>query len=323
MVSFIVIARDEEFIIKKCINSIIQVSQYIDNHEIIFIDSSSTDKTLEIVRRIRSNKIRVFQLESPLNAASARNIGIRYAKYNFIFFIDGDVEIDKSFVLEAIKELDADNIGIVTGQLAEQQYSLDFQEKLEFIKDRQGISKKGFRLLPDGGIFITKKEVLNDIGGFDEILKINEDIDFILRVMSKYKILGVPLKMGIHHTIPYQNHRRIIDFLLSIDYFFPGVLFRKNIFSFNRIIKLIMSNYGIYLGLFFWIILIISLVFDLYVIKVSLAFFVVLDIFWGIRKGFNKIIGRGITRYVFSFYFVIGLLFFPVKKENKYHEIID
>jgi cellulose synthase/poly-beta-1,6-N-acetylglucosamine synthase-like glycosyltransferase len=76
-VSVVVIAKDEERTIGKCISSILR--QDYTNFEIIFVDSNSTDRTSEIVESLVPTNRHVFLTTSRENAAAARNAGLRLA----------------------------------------------------------------------------------------------------------------------------------------------------------------------------------------------------------------------------------------------------
>ncbi len=87
--------------IEKCIFSILE--QDYQNYEILVINDGSTDNSEEVIRKIRSNKIKIINKENG-GLSSARNEGVKHAKGEYIWFIDGDDYIERDS-LKTINEL--------------------------------------------------------------------------------------------------------------------------------------------------------------------------------------------------------------------------
>jgi len=90
-ISAIVLTKNEEKNIKKCINSI----KFCD--EIVLVDDYSTDKTLAIARRL---KVKIYKRKLNKDFASQRNFGLSKAKYEWVFFIDADEIVPKKLASE-------------------------------------------------------------------------------------------------------------------------------------------------------------------------------------------------------------------------------
>ena len=90
LVSIIVPTFNSEKYLKNCIESIL--SQSYKNFEVIFVDNSSKDKTVQIVKDyIKQNKNFVLKIvNNEFNIANSRNIGIQNAKGDLIAFLDSD-----------------------------------------------------------------------------------------------------------------------------------------------------------------------------------------------------------------------------------------
>ena len=104
MISFIVIGKNEEKNIEKCINSITNttiINKIID-YEIIYIDSNSTDNSVQKVSKIKS--VDIYQLTGDCNAAIGRNVGASISIGEYLFFIDGDMEINPTFINNVFDE---------------------------------------------------------------------------------------------------------------------------------------------------------------------------------------------------------------------------
>ena len=321
-VSFVVISKNESFTITRCIKSIIRCGEALLNYEIIFIDSLSSDNTLERVNAIKNKHLRIFLITKSANAAVARNIGIEHVKYEYIFFVDGDVEIQADFVFAAIEEMiNSPQIGAIYGQLKEFQYYSNYNKIYQIVKDRYNIQKRIFQIVR-GGIFFTRYSVLKDIGYFDNRLKRGQDRDYIMRITSKYKVLGLPITMGTHHTVVYRNIIRIKEWLFDFKYRYTGLLLRKHILNIDRALIILKKEYGLTLGILFWPLLFSNIFFPSIFIKIIFGLFLLGDIFLGFKKESKHLIGRIISHYIFSVYFLFGFLFyFPRKKKIEYKEI--
>ena len=93
--SVIVIAKNEEQMIRDCLASI----KWAD--EIILVDSGSTDKTMEIAKKYSA---RIISLPTEkLEFAKWRNAGLKEAKGNWVFYLDADERITPELQKE-IKE---------------------------------------------------------------------------------------------------------------------------------------------------------------------------------------------------------------------------
>lgn len=84
--SAVIIAKNAEGLIKDCIESV----RFCD--EILVIDDSSTDKTKEIAKELGARVIE----EHAKSFAEKRNIGLRFAKGEWVFYIDTDERVNDS-----------------------------------------------------------------------------------------------------------------------------------------------------------------------------------------------------------------------------------
>ena len=103
MISFIIIGRNVEHTIERCLNGVfnfIEVEK-IDRSEVIYVDSDSYDRSLELASKTQA---RVLHLKGKLNAAIGRNVGAEHAKGDILFFIDGDMELLPGFLSDIVDE---------------------------------------------------------------------------------------------------------------------------------------------------------------------------------------------------------------------------
>ena len=93
MISIIINVYNGEKYIGKCLDSV--VNQTYKDLEILIVNDGSTDKTLEICKSYKDNRIKIISTENKRLALS-RNIGIENAKGEYLYFIDSDdfIELD-------------------------------------------------------------------------------------------------------------------------------------------------------------------------------------------------------------------------------------
>lgn len=89
-ISVIITTYNIENYISECLESVL--SQSMAEIEVICIDDASTDHSLDILNQYsaRDNRVRVFPQSESIGPSTARNIGYRKAKGEYVYQIDGD-----------------------------------------------------------------------------------------------------------------------------------------------------------------------------------------------------------------------------------------
>lgn len=101
MFSIIIPLYNKAEYIKQTINSVLQ--QTFQEFEIIVVDDSSTDNSVEVVSSIIDSRISVYSKPNQ-GVSAARNYGIRKAKFEYICFLDAD-DIWNSEYLSTVESL--------------------------------------------------------------------------------------------------------------------------------------------------------------------------------------------------------------------------
>lgn len=109
--SIVVAAYNVEKFIEKCILTCMSQNIPTNNYEVICVDDGSTDNTSAILGEYR-NKYSNFTLINQTNQGLgvSRNIGLKHAKGDFIWFIDGDDYVEVEILTEIIKKIDDFNL---------------------------------------------------------------------------------------------------------------------------------------------------------------------------------------------------------------------
>jgi succinoglycan biosynthesis protein ExoA len=216
-VSVVVIAKDEEKTVGKCISSILR--QKYPHFEIIFVDSNSTDRTPEIIKSLVRPDRRVVLAKSREGAAAARNEGLRLARGQAIAFVDGDCYLDDDWLRRAViyllsaKDARVAAVGgpFVQVPLVRSRTALTISE-IESTALGRGGSTRSHRegnpsyaksLSLSGAVFWS--HVVRQIGFLDEKLQYCEDSDFCHRTrLAGYKLLSFG-DLGAFHTPKYAS----------------------------------------------------------------------------------------------------------------------
>jgi succinoglycan biosynthesis protein ExoO len=118
LVSVIIPAYNAENYIEKAIQSVLE--QTYPNFEVIVIDDNSTDRTVDVVREFRDERIKLLVNEQNMGPSYSRNRGIIEAKGEWIALLDSDDWWDKDRIGSLIKvvkqfspDIIADDIKIV------------------------------------------------------------------------------------------------------------------------------------------------------------------------------------------------------------------
>lgn len=312
-VSFIVIARNEAFAVDKCLGSI--ASMPIEGCEVICVDSDSSDDTLEIMKRYigRIHNLCIVQCSGFLNAAVARNAGLKYATKKCIFFVDGDVELCPEFISEALEKIDSGKAEAVTGKLTEICYTDAYSQVIRRCADRRNITEE-LQIYQTGGIFLTTRAMVERVGAFDERLHRNQDLDYTLRLSRYGRLIAIPVVMGTHHTLLYEH--RAWDYIKKGYPMYFGILIRKNMDRPRVLLDLLRGNRGYIWGFAFYLLLLflsfLALTNPVLTTKVLwvLPVLVILDLSWGkLRQKTLK--SHLLSHYVYCPLALAGLVLQP------------
>jgi glycosyltransferase involved in cell wall biosynthesis len=100
-VSIIIPLYNKQSFIRNTIKSIL--SQTEQNFEIIIVDDGSTDRSIDVVKNIKDDRITIYE-QNHKGVSAARNLGVLKAKSDLIAFLDADDEWDENY-LETIFKL--------------------------------------------------------------------------------------------------------------------------------------------------------------------------------------------------------------------------
>lgn len=100
LISVIIPVFNKEATIGRAIESVL--NQDFSEFELLIVDDGSTDRSLDVINSIQDNRIRIIRKENG-GVSSARNMGIRNARCEYVTFLDADDEWDSDFLSSVIK----------------------------------------------------------------------------------------------------------------------------------------------------------------------------------------------------------------------------
>ena len=102
MVSVIVPVYNNEKYIGRCLESLL--CQDYRDYEIIVVNDGSTDGSVEKIKAINSDRIRLFTIENS-GPSAARNYGISKCneKSDYLFFVDSDDTVTNNYLSSMLR----------------------------------------------------------------------------------------------------------------------------------------------------------------------------------------------------------------------------
>ena len=191
------------------------LTQTYPNIEIIVVDDGSKDESKEILQSY-GGKIKTI-LQQNQGVSAARNNGLTESKGEFIAFLDADdVWLPQKIEKQIERFLSDDLLGLV--HVGVEDIDADGKHLSNHLDGLEGDISHEFLLfnravvLGGGSGIIIRRQILEEIGGFDTRLSTSADWDVFHQVSSRSKvgfIAEVLLKYRIHGSNMHGNIRRM------------------------------------------------------------------------------------------------------------------
>jgi glycosyltransferase involved in cell wall biosynthesis len=201
--SIVIIGRNAEWSISRLLDSVIACVPLHLSKEIIYVDSASTDRTIEVVSRYPTTIIQL-SADHPLCASAGRFIGSRYATGKYIYFLDSDMELLDGWLERALLELDErPQIGVITGIVVDTDRALKTDQIPPI--DYSSYSDAGLTDVQyAGGAAIFRRSILHQVGTWNPHIISDEESELCLRIRQEgYRVVCLEYPMTRHHTAPY------------------------------------------------------------------------------------------------------------------------
>lgn len=241
-VSVITVCYNAEEFIENAINSVL--NQTYENIEYIIIDGASTDNTVSIINKYKS-QIAFFLSEPDNGMYEAMNKGIKTATGDILYFLNSDdVFYDEYIVKNVVKMFQRNNdVELIYGPIIIR----DPTTNESFIKPHDYITKSFFiyNAICQQGIFY-KANVFNKCGQFDTTYKIVGDYEWVLRAFYKYNIkrqyyesiIAIFRNGGMSNSDEFSSLHNIERQKVMKDYFNKFKILKYNFILFSgRVLK--------------------------------------------------------------------------------------
>ena len=203
--------------LKRCLDSI--VNQTYRDYKVYIIDDGSNKKTKEFLDNYKYDNF-IIKHTSNNGISSARNLGIDLSSSKYITFVDSDDTIKRTFLEEAFKIIEDNNLDIIIGGYNEIKDNKISKTRLSLpglhIYENENINNFLEKLLssktcernteiadcPVGRIY-TRLFRRKSIGNlrFDTNIKMSEDTLFMIDYTKQAKKIGVIDKIWYNYYI--------------------------------------------------------------------------------------------------------------------------
>jgi len=187
-VSVILLTKNSASTVQKSMNSIFQQKRKPD--EVVVVDGNSGDGTLEVVKKYPVKLV----TEQGLGFGYARNLGVKNASGDIVFFLDSDCYAEPDWIGNALSRFDSNpHVVGVTGQTRLWNTESAVARFLAYVGGRVNMpaERKYVKIAPTMNLAL-RREAIDEVGGFDENLIRCEDTDLTYKISQNHKILYDP-----------------------------------------------------------------------------------------------------------------------------------
>jgi len=190
IISVVIPSLNEEKYIEKTLKSIVNQTLPREKYEVILSDGKSKDNTVKIAKKYIDKLV----IKKNKSIAHGRNLGASKSKGKYLVFVDADSIISARLLKQVINTFEKDEsiVGAFT--------IYKFRSKSIVIRLLNSIfiqlEKLSNMLFPRGTIttgacIIVRRSAFQQIGGFNEKLRTNEDNDLTKRLRKIGKVIMI------------------------------------------------------------------------------------------------------------------------------------
>lgn len=171
--------------------------------EIVVVDNASTDGTVDRLRAW-GNNVRVLH-EATRGPAAARNCGVRDARGRLVAFTDADCTVDPGWLDALVAPLSDSGVGVVGGPILSRLGGNRIERFGERIHDQRRAIEDDTPPYVASANWASRREVLLEVGLFDEQLRRGQDVDLAWRIVrAGYRLAYAPTA-----TVRHRNHATV------------------------------------------------------------------------------------------------------------------
>lgn len=251
-VSIIIPVYNVEIYIEKCINSLI--NQTLKEIEFIFVNDGTKDNSVSIIKKYQKEDKRIKLIEKENGGqASARNLGLKYAKGEYIAFVDSDDYVKENMYELMYNKAKKNDLDIVmcNNFLVYKDKIEEFESNITTKKEEKIAPEKYIILSPSPCNKIIKKEYLDKCKFLFPEGIIYEDLASIpLLGLNQPKIvyLNEPLYYYVQSDTSTMRNKeykqKYEDIFKAIKYLYNNMIDK----NYNQELEYLLTYHYLYLG---------------------------------------------------------------------------
>ncbi|MBY0196839.1 glycosyltransferase family 2 protein [Priestia megaterium] len=192
-ISVIVPIYNVEDYIAECLQSIVGSMKGFSNIQVILVDDGSQDSSKEIARTyIEEYSNFQYLIKENGGLSDARNYGLRYAKYDYVAFLDSDDYIDESYFLEIFKAMEGqpDMIIFDWEDVGDNGYT-NFVKGIDFSESLWTVQPSAWNKVYQKNLFnkieFPKGKIYEDVGTIYKLLYYVKEYTYVNKALYKYR----------------------------------------------------------------------------------------------------------------------------------------
>jgi glycosyltransferase involved in cell wall biosynthesis len=236
-VAVITRTKNRTLLLERALESV-QNQTYQDFVQIVVNDGGDKEQVEKLIASYSKDRLRVIHNPTSIGLTKALNQGIRAVDSEYITMIDDDDTWSKNRLEEVIGFLDQSSAKGVVDVMDRIVEEIQDDRTVRIIsKDRWHEGVEAINLYKQcldnylsNGCFTYRREVYDELGGYDETLGVAEDWDFGIRFLLKYDVdfLVTPNALSFYHHRPLHegeignsvfagvdNHKRHLNMLAN------------------------------------------------------------------------------------------------------------
>ena len=220
--SIVIPFRDQPEFLRTCVDSILETTRDVDVELVLVDNGSSQPETATLLEDLaRRPHVHTLDDPRPFNWAQLNNAGALVARGEVLVFLNNDIEAHKPLWLSALcSQVMRPDVAAAGARLLYPDHRI---QHCGIVIGLGGAAGHPLAGLPDtdpgylsmaaltrecsavtGACLATRKEVFNELNGFDESLGVDlNDVDYCLRSLQRgYRVLYEPAAELIHYESP-------------------------------------------------------------------------------------------------------------------------
>lgn len=251
-VSVVIVHHSGSEILRVCLESLFN-TEY-SNFQVILVDNGSNDGSVESIRRINRDRLKVIRSDVNLGFVAGNNLALKHIKSKYVMLLNNDTKVEPDWLKYLVEVMESDpSIGACQPKLL----SLNDPRFFEYSgcaggmldvfgvpfcrgrvfdvieEDRGQYDTTADVFWAGGAAILIKRQVLREAGVLDEIFYAHmEEIDLCWRIrLLGYRVVCVPRSIVYHlgggTQLPekfYLKHRN--NLIMMLKNYSPPNLFR-------------------------------------------------------------------------------------------------